>query len=166
MAWWLVVVVVSQCTVVVYSTGACRTTQWYSGISQFPLVSQSVNITNWMTLLQSAPLPVRSIIVAMWPPLPSPPPSHNKMLLSLVTLVSLAVTRMVTAAPPPDKPLLDSVTEHFAAARPGTVPRIPARLFLQVDTPARATARDEETQFVTNSLQFPPLVSCILEPTL
>ena len=36
----VVVVVVGQCTV--YSTGACRT-EWYSGISQFPLVSQSVN---------------------------------------------------------------------------------------------------------------------------
>jgi len=68
------------------------------------------------------------------------------MLLSLrVTLICLALTRMLAAAPPPDKPLLDSVTEHFAAARPGTVPRIPASLFLQVDTPARAPARDEET---------------------
>ena len=42
--WWsgggVVVVVVGQCTV--YSTGACRT-EWYSSISQFPLVSQSVN---------------------------------------------------------------------------------------------------------------------------
>ena len=65
---------------------------------------------------------------------------------------------MIAAAPAPDKPLLDSVTEHFAAARPGTVPRIPASLFLQVDSPAG----DEETHFCHKSPSVSPLASSFI----
>ena len=68
--------------------------------------------------------------------------------------LTLGLGVMIAAAPAPDKPLLDSVTEHFAAARPGTVPRIPARLFLQVDSPTR----DEETHFCHKSPSVSPLL--------
>ena len=76
--------------------------------------------------------------------------------------LSLALT-LLAAAPPPDKPLLDSVTEHFAAARPGTVPRIPASLFLQV----ASNTRDQEHISLTNCQKFSPLlVSCIIVAAL
>ena len=86
------------------------------------------------------------------------------MLTRRLTLVSLSLAlTLLAAAPPPDKPLLDSVTEHFAAARPGTVPRIPASLFLQV----ASNTRDQEHISVTDRPQFPPLlVSCIIVAAL
>ena len=86
------------------------------------------------------------------------------MLTRRLTLVSLSLAlTLLAAAPPPDKPLLDSVTEHFAAARPGTVPRIPASLFLQV----ASNTRDQEHISLTNCQKFPPLlVSCIIVAAL
>lgn len=69
-----------------------------------------------------------------------------------LTLAVMLTVTMIAAAPAPDRPSLDSVTEHFAAARPGTVPRIPARLFLQVDSPGS----DEETHFCHKSPSVSP----------
>ena len=50
------------------------------------------------------------------------------MILARLSLLAEIILTL-TAAPAPD-----SVTEHFARARPGTVPRIPASLFLQTES--------------------------------
>ena len=64
--------------------------------------------------------------------------------MSLLWLAQIILTTTAAPAPAPD-----SVTEHFARARPGTVPRIPASLFLQADSP-----RDEVTARVTADPQL------------